>query len=207
MGGSVKPRQQVTLPPGGCFGATVAAGERVRIVDIEGQQVSDFMSFCQEDPREQLSMYSSRAVNRNWKLTAPHQLFSNLVRPMWEIEVDTVGENYCGGGYCNARMNDVRYGAADAPNCEANLERALAPYGLSRWHFNPDTCFNVFMMYAYEANGFLEIREPKSRAGDEIVLRALMPQIVAISNCPQVRNPVNAGRLKPLRVEILGYTP
>jgi len=50
----------------------------------------------------------------------------------------------------------------------------------------------------------LEIREPKSRAGDEIVLRALMPQIVAISNCPQVRNPVNAGRLKPLRVEILG---
>ncbi|GMV46487.1 MAG: urea carboxylase [Pseudomonadota bacterium] len=203
MGESIPLERQVILAPGGYFGATVATGQRVRIVDLEGQQVSDFMSFAREDPREQLSMYSSRAVNSNWRLTAPHQLYSNLVRPMWQIEVDTVGENYCGGGYCNARMNALRYGAPDAPNCETNLEKALAPYGLNRWSFGPDTCFNIFMTYAYEMNGVLEIREPKSGAGDEIILRALMPQIVAISNCPQVRNPVNAGRLKPLRVEIL----
>jgi uncharacterized protein YcgI (DUF1989 family) len=30
-----------------------------------------------------------------------------------------------------------------------------------------------------------------------------MPQILAISNCPQVLNPCNAFSLKPLKVEIL----
>src|SRR5919201_400447 len=133
-------KQEATLPPGGYFACVVDPGARIRIVEIEDQQVADFMSFNRDDPREQLSMFSSRAASRNWKLTAPHTLYSNLSREMWQIEEDTLGDNYCGGGYCNPRINQVRYGRPDAPTCEDNLERALAPYGLDRWSFNPDTC-------------------------------------------------------------------
>jgi uncharacterized protein len=105
--------------------------------------------------RELLSMHSSRAVNLNWKLTAPHVLYSNRSQAMWQIEDDLTGENYCGGGFCSEHLNIARYGqeGAGAPNCQANLEAAIARYGMARWSFNIDACFNVFMTVAYDANG------------------------------------------------------
>jgi uncharacterized protein YcgI (DUF1989 family) len=43
----------------------------------------------------------------------------------------------------------------------------------------------------------------QGQAGDHIVMSALMPQIVAISNCPVLFNACNNFRLKPLTLEIL----
>ena len=72
--------------------------------------MADLISFNRDDVRELLSMHSSRAVNLNWKLTAPHVLYSNRTRRMWQIEEDLTGENYCGGGYCSEHLNTGRYG-------------------------------------------------------------------------------------------------
>lgn len=190
------------IPPGGRFSASLREGDRIRIVDLEGQQVTDLVSVAAGDRRERLGMYPSRAVNRTWRLTRGHTLYSNRARPMWLIEEDTVGENYSGGGFCNAPINQVRYGVTDTPNCLDNLAAALEPYGLGADDIDFDACLNVFMTVRYEPDGRWEIGEPKSKAGDHIQLRALMDQIVAISNCPQLLNPVNAGRLKPVAVEI-----
>jgi uncharacterized protein YcgI (DUF1989 family) len=190
------------VPPGGHVAFEVAAGDRVRIVDLEGQQVTDFISFNRHDPKERLSMYTSRAVNGTWKLTAGHILNSTLSREMWRIEADLVGENYAGGGYCNRPINEKRYGIKDTPSCQDNFIAALAPFGLSQDDFDFETCFNVFMTVAYAANGDWQIGEPTSKAGDYIQFLALMDQIVAISNCPQVLNPCNAGRLKPVKIQV-----
>ncbi len=97
-------------------------------------------------------------------------------------------------------LNVARYGAAGlgAPNCQSNLETAIRGYG-----FNIDACFNVFMTVAYDVNGMWEIRPPKGKPGDYMTLRALMPQIVAISNCPILLNACNNYCLKPLTLEIL----
>ena len=150
-------------------------------------------------------MHGSRAVNLSWKFTKPQTLYSNRTRPMWAIEEDLTGENYCGGGYCSEHMNMRRYGekAKGAPNCQQNLERAIRGYGMDRADFNVDACFNVFMTVAYDADGVWEIRKPKGKPGDYILMRALMPQIVAISNCPILFNACNNFRLKPLTLEIL----
>ena len=74
---------------------------------------------------------------------------------------------------------------------------------MDRWSFNIDACFNVFMTVAYDADGTWEIRPPKGKPGDYMTMRALMPQIVAISNCPVLFNACNNFRLKPLTLEIL----
>jgi len=200
----VKELLREVLPPGGQIGFEVAAGQRVKIIDVEGQQVSDFISFSRANPRERLAMYPSRAVARSWRLTRGHGLYSNRSNLMWTIEEDTVGENYCGGGFCNPYVNQARYGAGDAPTCLANFVAALAPFGLGEDDIEFDCCLNVFMTVTYEPGGAWEIKEPKSRAGDWIQFAAEMDQVVAISNCPQLLNPVNAGRLKPLEVQLLG---
>jgi uncharacterized protein YcgI (DUF1989 family) len=195
----------VTIAPAGRLGFEIETGQRLRLVQPEGEQVADLISFNRDDRRELLSMLSSRAVNLSWKLTAPHVLYSNCTQPMWQIEDDQTAENYCGGGYCSEELNIVRYGliGKGAPNCQANLEAAIRGYGMDRWNFNVDACFNIFMTVAYDPDGRWEIRTPKGKPGDHLTMRALMPQIVAISNCPMVFNACNNYRLKPLTVEIL----
>jgi uncharacterized protein YcgI (DUF1989 family) len=198
------PGTPITIPPGGNISFEIEFGQRLRLTQPEGEQVADFISFNRDDVREILSMHSSRAVNLSWKLTAPDVLYSNRTRPMWQIEADLTRENYCGGGYCSEHLNVARYGdaAIGAPNCQANLEAALRGYGMDRSSFNVDACFNVFMTVAYDADGKWEIRAPKGKPGDYMILRALMPQIVAISNCPVLFNACNNFRLKPLTVQL-----
>src|SRR5260370_8808719 len=94
------PGMPVTVAPGGYISFEIDAGQRLRLTQPEGEQVADFVSFNRDDVRELLSMHSSRAVNLNWKLTAPDVLYSNLTREMWKIEDYLTAQNYCGGAYC-----------------------------------------------------------------------------------------------------------
>jgi uncharacterized protein YcgI (DUF1989 family) len=191
MGGAttvLEPGVPVTIAPAGHISFEIESGQRLRLTQPQGEQVADFISFNRDDVRELLSMHSSRAVNL-----------------MWKIDEDLTGENYCGGGYCSEHLNLARYGevAKGSPNCQSNLEAAVRGFGMDRWSFNIDACFNIFMTVAYDADGKWEIRPPKGKPGDYMVMRALMPQIVAISNCPVLFNACNNFRLKPLTVEIL----
>lgn len=199
------PGEPVTLAPAGNISFEIESGQKLKLIQPEGEQVADLISFNRGDVREILSMHSSRAVNLNWRLTAPHVLYSNRTRPMWRILEDLTAENYCGGGFCSEHLNIARYGEVGkgAPNCQSNLETAVRGYGMDRGSFNVDACFNVFMTVAYDQNGVWEIRPPKGKPGDYMVMEALMPQIVAISNCPILLNACNNFRLKPLLVEIM----
>src|SRR6516164_8365132 len=172
----LEPGVPVVVAPGGYISFEIETGQRLRLTQPEGEQVADFISFNRDDVRELLSMHSSRAVNLSWKFTAPDTLYSNRSREMWKIEEDLTQENYCGGGFCSEHLNIARYGEA---------------------------CFNIFMTVAYDADGKWEIRAPKGKPGDYMVIRALMPQIVAMSNCPVLFNACNNFRLKPLTLEIL----
>jgi uncharacterized protein len=201
----LEPGMPATVAPGGYISFEIEAGQRLRLTQPEGEQVADFISFNRDDVRELLSMHSSRAVNLSWRFTAPDTLYSNRSREMWKIEEDLTQENYCGGGFCSEHLNIARYGEAGkgAPNCQSNLEAAVRGYGMDRSSFNVDACFNIFMTVAYDADGKWEIRAPKGKPGDYMVMRALMPQIVAMSNCPVLFNACNNFRLKPLTLEIL----
>jgi uncharacterized protein YcgI (DUF1989 family) len=200
---SLTPVLDQVLPPAGHAAFEVRAGQLVRLVDLEGGQVADFFSFALPNRRDRLSMYFSRALNLTWKLTQGHRLIGTQGTHLWTIVEDTLGDNYSGGGYCNPRVNTIRYARPDAPTCEANIVAALQPWGMTADSFDADTCFNVFMNVAYDADGKWEIRDPKGRAGDHIDLRAEVDQLVAVSNCPQLLNRCNGGRLKPLGVQVL----
>ncbi|HTH33285.1 MAG TPA: urea carboxylase-associated family protein [Xanthobacteraceae bacterium] len=201
----LRPGEPITLAPASGISFEIETGQKLKLAQPEGEQVADLISFNRDDVRELLSMHSSRAINLNWRLTAPHLLYSNRSRPMWQIEEDLTAENYCGGGYCSEHLNVVRYGdkGRGAPSCQSNLENAIRGYGMDRLSFNVDACFNIFMTVAYDPDGVWEIRPPKGKPCDYMVLRAAMPQIVAVSNCPILFNACNNFRLKPLTLEIL----
>ena len=202
MTSTAVPFESHLMEPGSGTAFEVRAGDRLTIAQVEGRQVADLVSFAADDLDERLSMFASRSRNANWRLRQGHTLVSTRGREMWRLDVDTVGDNYTGGGYCNPRVNLRRYGTPGDATCEGNFEAALAPYGLDRHGVDPDVCFNVFMHVGYDPDGTWAIRETTAAQGDRMVLHALMDQVVAVSNCPQLLSAVNAGGLKHLRLEL-----
>src|SRR5262245_64017282 len=178
---------------------TVEAGETVRIVDVEGQQVADLVCFLKADPAEKLSVHNTALIQKTIYITTGHVLFSDRCRPLMRLVADTCGRHDLIAGSCSEGTNRYRYGVPDTPNCRSNFEAALRPFGIPLKEI--PYSFNIFMNVPVQADGHMAIVEPVSKPGDHVDLRAEVDLIVAISNCPQERNPCNA--FKPTSLHVL----
>ena len=181
---------------------TLHSGETLRIIDLEGKQVADIIALSKLDKDEKLSCVYSNVLNGTWKLTKGHVLYTNRARPMLSITEDRVWLHYSGGGFCSEEVNYFRYKVRNTRNCADNLTMAFKPHGIERRDFNFDCCFNLFMNLTFKPDGSMKIEEPISKPGDYFDLRAEMDCIIAISNCPQDRNPCNGFNPTPLKIQV-----
>ena len=177
--------------------------ETLRVTDLEGKQVADLVALSAVDKREKLSCVYSNVLNRTWKLTKGHTLFSNRAHPMLSIIEDKVGLHYSGGGFCSEEINYLRYQVRNTRNCAENLTLAFKPHGIDRQDFDFDCCFNVFMNLTFQPDGSMRLQEPLSKPGDYIDLKGEMDCIIALSNCPQDRNPCNGFNPTPLKLQVI----
>jgi uncharacterized protein YcgI (DUF1989 family) len=189
-----------TIPKQEYEGLRLKAGQTVRVIDIEGEQVMDTVTLDANDPTEHSSMPWSNFLNRSWRLRKGHVIYSIRCNPMFKIVEDTVGVNYSGSGFCTAESNHTRYGVPHTRNCGDNLAAALAKFGIPRYLCAESGEFAIFMNVGFDPDGTCEIRPPKSKAGDYMDLEAQMDVTLALSVCPQERNPCNNFRAKPMRV-------
>lgn len=83
-------------------------------------------------------------------------------------------------------------------NCFDSINDAL---GEHRSIINP---VNLFMNTAVDANGKITIHPPVSKAGDKIVLEALMDVHVGIAACSISESNTNNGKCSPIMVCIDG---
>jgi urea carboxylase-associated protein 1 len=190
-----------TLAPRGRTAFPVDRGQTVRVVDVEGQQVADFVCFRRPDTSEKLSVHNTALIQGTIYISTGHLLFSDRCQPLMTITADTCGRHDLLAGSCSEGTNRWRYGVPDTPNCRSNFEAALRPFGIPLKEV--PWSFNIFMNVPIE-DGRISIQEPVSKPGDHLDLRAEEDLLVAISNCPQERNPCNAFRPTPLRVLVYG---
>lgn len=191
------------IQPRGYYAREIREGEVLRIIDMKGQQVADFVCFNLNRLEERLSPENTINLNGQVYPKTGYILFSDEASKLMTIVDDTCGVHDMLAGACSSYTNEYRYGVADTPNCRDNLAAAVEPWGL-KWKDVPYN-MNVFMNCPIESDGSYSIQEPKSQAGDYIDFRAEMDVLAALSNCPQERNPCNAFGLKPLRV--IHYRP
>ncbi len=188
------------LAPQTGTGFLLAKGQRLRVVDPLGEQVSDLTAFAQADPREWLSSGRSIDYANTIYLTTGHTLYSNRSRPMFVIESDDVGRHDFLLTPCSPETFQIIYNhKGHHPSCFGNLVGGLAPFGIT-----PDaipTTLNIFMNVAVDANGVLAIGPPRSKAGDAIVLRAEMDLIVGLTACSAELS--NNFSFKPIDYEVL----
>ena len=188
------------LEPQTGVGFRINKGQHLRVIDPEGEQVSDLMAFAQAEKSEWLSSGRSLDYNNTIYLTTGHILYSNKSNPMFTILEDTVGRHDFLLTPCSPEMFKKLYHVEEYhPSCFENLAQNLAPFGIEADAI--PTSFNIFMNVSVLPDGALKIDPPLSRPGDFILLRAEMDMFVGLTACSAELS--NNGTFKPIDAEIL----
>ena len=161
---------------------TIKQGQIIRIIDVEGEQVSDLFCFAKDEIKECLSSGHTTDYNSKLFLSKGDILYSNQSNPMFTIVADQVGNHIMLYAPCSQEMFVKSYGITEAhPNCLDNLVTNLKNFGIRASQIT--TPFNAFMNIEITREGEISIHSPKSKAGDHIDLRAEMDMIVGVTAC------------------------
>ena len=173
----------------------VRKGQMITVIDVEGGQVVDF--FAEVDEHEFLSTGVTIDCNESLKLKVGDVIYTNLYRPMLEVVADDVGEHDLLHPCCRPEMYDFFYHNGNGhPNCYDNINGAL---GRNRPAITP---VNLFMYTKINADSSISVEAPLSKAGDKVVMRALMDMTLGVAACSVSESECNSGKCTAIRIII-----
>ncbi|MER2249995.1 urea carboxylase-associated family protein [Methylorubrum podarium] len=188
------------IPPRSGTAFTLDRGQRLTVIDPQGEQVADLVAFRRDDLDEVISSgrtidYASRIF-----LTTGDPIYSNRSNVLLRIVEDTVGRHDFLLTPCSADTFRIIYGDEHPHRgCFGNLAAALAPYGIA-----PDripVAFNVFMHVTVDGqSGEIAVQPPLSRAGDRVSFVAETDLVVGLTACSALQS--NNFSFKPIHYEI-----
>jgi uncharacterized protein len=189
----------IEIPPRSGAAFRLNKGQRLRVIDPLGEQVSDLVAYNADDTGEVIS--SGRTLDYASKLflTTGDPLYSNRSNVMLRILEDTVGRHDFLLTPCSKDTFRIIYGDVDPHRgCFGNITEALAPFAIG-----PDqipTAFNVFMNVVVAGDGALRVEPPLSKAGDYVLFEAELDLIVALTACSALQS--NNYSFKPIHYQI-----
>ena len=171
------------IPPRSGISFILKKHQQLRVVDIEGEQVSDLICYNLTDTHEYLSSGRTIDYAETIFLTKGHLFYSNRSNVMFEIIEDTVGRHDFLLTPCSSDTFRIIYGhSSPHPGCLGNLAAALKEFEIT-----PDdipTCFNIFMHVTVDGEtGRIQVLPPKSKPGDYIIIEAKMDLIIGMTAC------------------------
>ena len=191
-----------TIAPMMGWAGAVKAGQFIRIVDPKGKQCADFWAFNSADLDEHLSAMHTR-VWVNKLCPVPGESFhSNHRRPILQVVADTCGVHDLLTAACDEHRYRLYGLQHDHRSCTSNLREVMAPhFGTSRFYVPQP--FNIFANCPVGIDGSVLNGPPPSKPGDEVVMKAWIDIVAAISACPQEFNPIAGWYPSEILVEIL----
>lgn len=184
------------LPPRTGWAGVVRRGQRLRIVEVEGGQIGDFVVFNAQNLRQRFDQARTKANQGRIFITRGHVLYAKDNAVMMTITEDTYGIHDLQYGMCSRWVFESgRYrGFTDAfqagggrgvpqVGCWEVLTEVLRPWGIPPEDI--PSPFNVFQTVRIDPQtGEMGILPGRSRPGDYIELRAEMDCLCALSACP-----------------------
>lgn len=192
--------ERIAVPAATARAVTLRAGQRLRIVNVHGKQVADFVAFNAADLDESLSTLHTLVSLERLFPTRGDQLRTNRRRPMVEITRDDTGRHDLLIAACDPWRYEMDFGVTGHRSCSDNFLEALAPWQRAR-HQLPQPV-NFFQNMSYP-EGRVEFGESLAKPGDVVELRALMDLVAAVSACPMDLNPISGFRVSDLALEVL----
>jgi aminomethyltransferase len=195
----------ILVPAAQARAYTVAAGDYIQIVDIDGQQCSDFLAFDAEalaaGVEYGLDSTTTRTLNRRI-YPGPGlfaKFFDERMQGMVEVVRDTCGRHDTFGLACTSKgYADMGY--PGHPNCTDNFNFVLAEHGVAPRKGWP--AINFFYNTEVAADGAIVADEAWSRPGDYVLLRALKNLVCATSSCADDVGTTNAYNPTDIQVRV-----
>jgi uncharacterized protein YcgI (DUF1989 family) len=197
---SVEKSKKIRIPGGHARAFELRKGQFLRIVDLYGGQVADFIAFNLNDPQEKLSPTHTRTALLSLRFSVGDEFKTNFRNPMFRVVEDSVGTHDAMIAACDEQRYLVDYGVAEHRSCVANFEAELKPFGISRTHL-PDP-FNIFQNTELAADGTLTQRPSLSNPGDYLELEVKMDALAAVSACPMDLNPIGGDQITDIEIRI-----
>ena len=179
---------------------TLDRGQRLTVIDPQGEQVADLLAYNRDDVGEVISSGRTLDYASRIYLTTGDPLYSNRSNIMLRIVEDDVGRHDFLLTPCSKDTFRIIYGDENPHRgCFGNLAAALAPYGVTEDAI--PTAFNCFMNVPVDgATGELRVEAPLSKAGDRIVFEAEMDLVIGLTACSALQS--NNGAFKPIHWQI-----
>ncbi|MDT0641262.1 urea carboxylase-associated family protein [Zunongwangia sp. F363] len=178
----------------------IKKGQKLKVTDPKGEQVSDMVLFNAEDKREKISSGKTLDFEESILISRGNFLWSNRSRKMMKILEDTNGRNDFLLAPCSPETFQIMYENPEYhPSCFENLYT-----NLKKFDIEPDdipTAFNIFMNVQFDENGKLSVEAPLSKAGDFVLFEAQMDLIIGLTACSAEDS--NNGSFKPIHFEII----
>jgi hypothetical protein len=169
----------------------VAAGQRIKVINLHGTQVVDTWALSADDVSEYLSVEQTRRMAFKLSPTAGDMLYSNRRDEMIAIEEDTGSATHdtliaaCDKWvYLKAGRSD------DHPSCQGNFRAALAEIGVEARSIVPNP-LNLWMNIPVTPNGDLSLEPPLSKPGDHVTFAPKRDVIMVFSACPADTTDIN----------------
>ena len=179
---------------------TLDKGQRLTVIDPQGEQVADLLAYNRDDIGEVVSSGRTLDYASRIYLTIGDPLYSNRSNVMLRIVEDDVGRHDFLLTPCSKDTFRIIYGDQNPHRgCFGNLAEALAPYGVTEDAI--PTAFNCFMNVTVDGiTGELRVDAPLSKAGDRIMFEAEMDLIIGLTACSALQS--NNGAFKPIHWQI-----
>ncbi|WP_424987510.1 DUF1989 domain-containing protein [Microbulbifer sp. S227A] len=181
-------------------------GEFVQIIDVEGQQCSDFMAMRSSALDAGIERYIDSTVSRTMTRSAYPQpglgdkFYDQDIHPLLAVRRDTVGRHDTFALACTARGYEDR-GFPGHLNCSDNITAAFAPYGIASRRAWPAINF-FFNSWIDWQQHHLAGDEAWSRPGDHVVMQALNDLVCVSTACPDDVDPINGWNPTDIHVRI-----
>ncbi|MFQ5874623.1 MAG: DUF1989 domain-containing protein, partial [Dehalococcoidia bacterium] len=181
-------------------GLIVRQGQRVKVVNLQGQQVGDLFAFVLDDPGEFLSPSSTLARLRRIYPELGKPLYSNRHNPLLLLEEDNVGVHDLLLQACDTALYES-LGHANHPNCRDNLNAVLEEYDFTPTE--PPHPVNLFQNTPIvDLEGHWEPRDSPAKPGDYVMLEALKDLLVVVTACSWDQGPLNGEKPTDLMLEV-----
>ena len=198
-------RDEFTVKRGSALAYEVYTGEMVQIIDVEGQQCSDFQSLRLDSLEAGQEDYIDSTATRSMVRRAYpspglfDKFYDAEMRPLLRVVQDTCGRHDTFGLACTARSYEER-GYPGHVNCSDNISFALAPFGVARKMAWP--AINFFWNTWLDAHHNILTEESHSRAGDYVIMEALENLACVSTACPDDIDPINGWNPTDIHIRI-----
>lgn len=181
-------------------------GQFVQVIDVEGQQCSDFMAMHAGSLDAGIERHIDSTVSRTmargaYPIPGLHDKFYDQdIRPLLAVRQDTVGRHDTFALACTARGYEER-GYPGHINCSDNISEAYAPYGIAARPAWPAVNF-FFNSWIDWHHGAISSDEAWSRPGDYVCMQALNDLVCVSTACPDDVDPINGWNPTDVHVRI-----